>query len=331
MATNKIVVLTTGGTIASQPDDSGRSRSGALPGEDLVTQACLPAGFEYRIDVHAFLQKPSNAITGDDLLRLQAECQALSQAEDVTGIVVTHGTDTLEETAYFLAITLPEGKPVIVTGSQRAPHEPGTDALRNLADAILVAASPTASGLGPLVVFNQGIFAAQHVRKMSSYRVDGFNAPDAGPLGYIDAERVQLTLRPQQPTGAPLPVPTQLPRVDILPAYLGASPSLVKVAVDSGATGLVIDGLGRGHVPPEWVPPIARVIERGIPVVIVSSCLSGPVHPSYEFTGSLANLQALGVLPVLGLSARKARLALALLLATDSAKPLAARLAALNQ
>lgn len=326
MTTNRIVVLTTGGTIASQPDESGRNRSGALQGDALMAQVSLPPDFEARVEVRSVLQKPSNAMTCDDLLLLRDHCQALAESPDVCGVVITHGTDTLEETAYFLDITLPGQLPIVLTGSQRAPHEPGTDAFRNLADALQVAAASQVSGLGTLVVFNQTIYAARQVRKVSTFQVNGFAAPETGPLGYVDGARIRLAARPVRPPASAVAIGTTLPRVDILPAYLGASPSLIDAAVEAGAVGLVIDGLGRGHVPPDWVPSLARVIERGVPIAVVSSCPSGPVHQAYEFTGSLASLESMGALPVLDLSARKARLALSVLLASPSQQGLAARM-----
>ncbi len=320
MTRTKIVILTTGGTIASCPDDSGRNRSGALQGEDLMSRVSLPADANIDIEVRSLLQKPSNAITLDDLLILHLECQTLAQSSEVAGIVITHGTDTLEETAFFLDITLPtrpNAPTVVVTGSQRAPHEPGTDAFCNIADAVLVAASDQARGLGALVVFNQSIFAARQVRKVSSFQINGFAAPETGPLGYIDGKRVKVSVRPARTMDWDFPADATLPRVDILPAYLDASPSLLESAVEDGATGLVIDGLGRGHVPPGWLDVIPRITARGITVVIVSSCPTGPVHASYEFMGSLASLEAAGVIAVPDLSARKTRLALAAVLASS--------------
>jgi len=312
----RVVVLTTGGTIASSPDDSGRNRSGALQGDVLMSQVSLPEGAAIDVEVRSLLQKPSNAITRDDLMSLRRECLALTECSDVAGVVITHGTDTLEETAYFLDITLPASPTIVLTGSQRAPHEPGTDAFRNIADAVMVAASDKARGLGPLVVFNQSIFSARQVRKVSSFQVNGFASPEAGPLGYVDGARVTIAMHPARSVGLELPADATLPRVDILPAYLDASPTLLEAAVAGGACGLVIDGLGRVHVPPGWLDVIARITAQGIPVAIVSSCPSGPVHASYEFVGSLASLEAAGVIALPDLSARKARLALSVLLAS---------------
>ncbi|KAA0010266.1 asparaginase [Billgrantia pellis] len=320
----KIVVLTTGGTIASSLDPSGRYRSGALSGEALMQHVQLPTGAGPLVEVRSILQKPSNAITLEDLLEIRRHCLVLVADPCVTGVVVTHGTDTLEETACFLDFTLPAHFPVVITGAQRAPHESGTDAYRNLADAVQVAGNKQAGGLGVVVVFNQSIFAARDVRKVSSFQLDGFAAPASGYVGYVDGCRVGIRQGPWR-RGSYLNPEGPLPRVDIVPAYLDADAGLVESVLDGGTSGLVIDALGRGHVPPSWVDPIARACGAGVAVVVVSSCLRGPVHPTYEFSGSLADLASVGAIPVSDLSARKARLALALLLATPSQEDLASR------
>lgn len=323
-------MITTGGTIASSLDASGRNRSGALQGEELMRRVSLPPEAGIDVDVRSVLQKPSNAITLDDLMRLRQECLALAASCDVTGIVVTHGTDTLEETAYFLDLVLPGSPTVVLTGSQRAPHESGTDAFRNIADAIQVAASDKARDLGALLVFNQSIFPARQVRKVSSFQVNGFAAPETGPIGYIDGLRVRVAMRPVRHQTVALQPDTTLPQVDILPAYLDAPSDLLELAVEAGAAGLVIDGLGRGHVPPSWLDAIPRITQRGIPVAIVSSCQTGPVHASYEFPGSLASLEAAGVIAIHDLTARKARLALSVLLAASGEHEVTTRLRTLT-
>ncbi|PAU79416.1 asparaginase [Halomonas salipaludis] len=316
MTTSKLVVLTTGGTIASSQSDSGRHRSGALQGESLLSQVSLPPGLTAEIEVRSVLQKPSNAISLDDLMLLRQQCLALGESPEVVGIVITHGTDTLEETAYFLDITLPGRIPVVITGSQRAPHEPGTDAFRNIADAIQLAASPQARGLGTLVLFNQTLFAARQVRKVNTFQLEGFAAPETGPLGYIDGTRVHLAARPIRPQPLVASLDAALPRVDILPAYLDAPADMIDAAIERGSRALVIDALGRGHVPPTWPSHIAKAVAGGTPVVIVSSCQRGPIETVYEFDGSLCDLVVAGAMPLQDLSARKARLALAVLLAS---------------
>lgn len=313
MTKKHIVVLTTGGTIASKPSASGRSQSGALSGEQLLGQVALPEGCDVTLEVKSLLQKPSNAITLEDLVELYRQARDVLERHDVDGLVVTHGTDTLEETTYFLSLTLPNEKPCVITGSQRAPHQLGTDAFKNISDAIVAAASPLLQRLGCVVAFNESLFAARYVRKVSSFHLNGFEAPGIGPLGYIDGVRVKLyhtTL-----TSGPLADGSRpLPRVDVLPAYLDASPMLLQASADSGAQAIVIDGLGRGHVPPSWMSTIKALVEAQIPIVVVSSCAHGPVNYSYEFSGSLADLASQGVITLTDISARKARLALALLL-----------------
>lgn len=324
MTKQRVVVLTTGGTIASKPGGTGLNVSGAMSGESLLGRVALPQARDFEVEVRSILQKPSNAISLDDLVEMTRHCQMLEQDPAVIGIVITHGTDTLEETAHFLDITLSlQSCALVMTGSQRAPHEEGTDAFRNLADAITVAAAPCLRGVGVTVVFNESLYAARSVRKLNSYRVNGFGAPDVGPLGYVDGQRVHLVQVPRR--AVPLPLGDSLPRIDILSAYLDASPRLVDASVASGALGLVVEGLGRGHVPPAWMEAIDAATREGLPVVVVSGCHEGPVNTSYEFPGSLASLQAHGAIAVRDLSARKARLSLAVLLSTDSPEGIAAR------
>lgn len=315
----EIVVLTTGGTIASAPAAEGRNRSGAIAGEELVRTLGLQASPEAGIRVVPALQKPSNAVSFEDLLELRRQCLALAEEPGVAGIVVTHGTDTLEDTAYFLDLTVPtDASALVVTGSQRAPHELGSDAHRNLRDAIAVAGDPGALGLGALVAFNENVYAAHSVRKVHTYQLAGFEAPGVGRVGYVDQGRLYLEHAPARP-GARLTPGVRLPRVDVIPAGLDASPALLESALASGAEGIVLEALGRGHVPPTWVEVVRGATAAGVPVVVTSSCLDGPVHRSYEFPGSLGDLEAAGAIPLPGLAARKARIRLATLLSADAA------------
>src|SRR5690606_13498674 len=179
----RIVLLSTGGTIASGPGDAGRSVSGALPGEELLARTGLNGQFE--VIVHSIFQKPSNAIGPEQWHALASECQRLVDEGQTAGIVITHGTDTLEDTAYYLECVLDSPSvPVVITGSQRVPHALGSDAYANLHHAIELAASDAAQGLGVLVAFNQSVYSASFVRKVSSFQLHGFDAPGLGPLGY---------------------------------------------------------------------------------------------------------------------------------------------------
>ena len=317
-----IVLLSTGGTIASAPGPDGRDVSGALPGEVLAEQVRLPA--HLRLEVRSILQKPSNAVDLVDLATIAACCRELIAQGSVAGIVITHGTDTLEDTAYYLDCVLDSPDiPVVVTGAQRVPHALGSDAYANLANAVYAAADEACRGLGVLVAFNQSLFAAAFVRKVSSFQLHGFDAPGLGAMGMVDNGRVHLLQRPMRQSLLPADAP--LPRVDVIPAMLGADVALIEAVIASAPAGLVIDGLGRGHVPPGWMPALARAVEAGIAVLVCSSTLSGPTHQSYQFSGALHDLEHIGAIGISHLSARKARLRLGLLLAAGITDPAAVR------
>ena len=156
--------------------------------------------------------------------------------------------------------------------------------------------------------FNEEIHAASSVRKVSSYQLNGFGSPGIGPMGFVDGDEVRLNKRLQR---ANVIAPgEQLPRVDIIPVSIDASPALLEAAVASGAKGLVIDAIGRGHVPPSWIEPLTAVLNAGIPVVVASSTHWGRIAEAYEYSGSLAEQVALGALKANHLNARKARLRL---------------------
>lgn len=312
--TKNIALLSTGGTIASTAQEDGRSVAGAMTGEELAQHIQLDSTIS--LQVISVFQKPSNAITLADLLVLRARCESLIARGDVDGIVITHGTDTLEDTAYFLDTTLDApGVPIVVTGSQRVPHAMGTDAWVNLHNAILVAASDQCRAMGVLVAFNEMIYAAAFVRKTSSYQVNGFDAPGHASLGLIDNGQITLYQRPCRLPVLPLPEGATLPQVAIVPVYLDACPTQLEALVERGVRGIVIEALGRGHVPPSWMPAIRQARQAGVALVVCSSTLHGPVHQSYAFTGSLHELEKAGAVGISGLTARKIRLRLAVLLA----------------
>ena len=304
---NTVVLISLGGTIASLPGSSGRAIAGALSGKELMDRLQIES--DCPIEVITLYQKPSNAITTDDLLQLRELCLELSQRKDVVGLVVSQGTDTLEDTAYFLDTSLAlEDTALVVTGAQRAPYAPGSDAGPNLRDAIKVASAPQARGAGALVLFNQEIHGASYVRKLSSYQLNGFGSPGIGPVGFVDGDEVRLTRQLQRLCA--IAPGEQLPRVDIIPVALGASPALLEAAVASGAQGLIIDAVGRGQVPPGWMEPLGVIRAAGVPVVVVSSTQWGRLAEAYEYQGSLAEQVAIGVLKASYLNARKARLRL---------------------
>jgi L-asparaginase len=311
----RIAMLSTGGTIASVEGEEGRAIAGALPGEALLAQTGLNGVIE--ATVLSVFQKASNSIGAPEWKRLAEECERLGDSGEIDGIVITHGTDTLEDTAYYLHCVVDTSRvAVVVTGSQRTPHAMGSDAYANLRQALELAACDQAKGLGVLVSFNQSVFSAGVVRKTSTYQLHGFEAPGWGPVGLLDEGHFHLMQRPVlQPL---LPNPESLPRVDIVPVYGGADVAMVEAVLGSGPAGIVIDGIGRGQVPPGWVQPLHQAIQQGQVVSVCSSALHGAVRQSYEYPGALLDLVNAGALEAPHLCARKARIRLALAMATGS-------------
>lgn len=309
---NKIAVLTTGGTIASIKNEiSGLYMAGAMSGEQLVDRDRVRPVAE--IEVESVFQVPSNAMDFDKLLKLRDRILHHINDPDVDGVVVTHGTDTLEESSYFMDLILESIKPVVFTGAQRTPCGEGTDAYTNIRDAIAVAASPDCKGIGVLVVFNEGVYSARHVRKMHAYNVQAFTSPGFGQLGYVDNGECFMTQNPVQRVHYELT--GTLGRVDIIKAYLGCDGKIIDFCTDSGVSGIVLEGLGRGHVPPGCMNAVQRAVDKGVHVVITTNCGQGRVYPVYDFAGGVRDLQSRGVILGHDYTSLKARIKLMVLLA----------------
>ncbi|MGE0719742.1 MAG: asparaginase [Alphaproteobacteria bacterium] len=225
------------------------------------------------------------------------------------GIVVTHGTATLEETAYFLHLTLKLDIPVVLVGAQRPASALGTDAGPNLLNAVRTAGSPVARGLGVLVVLNDEIHAAREVTKTSTLRLQTFRSPDFGLVGHADADRIAIERRPARRRGVfDIAGRTSLPRVDIVPSYAGADAAAIHAFVAAGAEGLVVSGMAPGFVPPAQREPLDDAVTRGIAVVMSTRAGSGRVTPR-------AALVRRGWLAADSLNVQKARILLMLALA----------------
>jgi L-asparaginase len=228
------------------------------------------------------------------------------------GIVVTHGTDTLEETAYLLGRTLDPAVPVVLTGAMRTSSEAGWDGPRNLTDAARVAADPASRGRGAMVVFAGKIFDGRTVAKVQATALDAFAAPHGAPIGEVAEGRVTF----HAAAG---------PRTPLAPAGLSARVALVPLTLgDDGAVldllrpthdGVVLGAFGSGNLPPGALPAIERWIGEGKPVVLGSRCLFGEVSPAYAFPGGGATVVRLGAVPAGPRTLAQARLELALALA----------------
>jgi L-asparaginase len=280
-----IAIVATGGSIAGVGPDRLDYILYPELGEHLTIEQSLARIPEVngiaRIQAEDLISVGSTAIGPREWLMLSNRIVDLL-GEGADGVVVTHGTATLEETAYFLHLTVRFTKPVVVTGAMRPPTAIGTDADLNLLDAVRTAASPAAAGLGTLTVLNNEIQSAREVTKANTFRVETFRPNELGFLGYADSDGEVVFYR------APLRKHTAasvfdvsgldtLPRVDIVYAYAGADGLLVDAVRQNRSSGLVVAGFGGGTFPPEVIAAAARAVEDGIPVVLASRSTAGRV------------------------------------------------------
>lgn len=231
---------------------------------------------------------------------------------DIDAAVVTHGTDTLEETAYFLDCRHFSEKPIVLVGAMRNSSELSFDGPANLRAAARVATDSAAQGKGVLVVLNQTVHSASDVTKADTQALDTFQSPLFGTLGLVDSDRILFAREPL--LRDPLETNRFEPNVDLIYAAAGSDSRFIDTSRESGARGIVIAGTGRGNVPPAMVPGIQRALDAGLPVVIASRCPRGRVLDTYGYEGSGRDLRNRGVIFSGLLSPVKARIRLMLAL-----------------
>ena len=306
----KVVVITTGGTIAMKRSPMVGGAVPMLKGDDFM--ALLPRG-GVDLAFEEFTNLPSSHLTPTQVLELGQRVESALSSPDVSGVVVTHGTDTLEETAYLLDLVLNEEKPVVFVGAMRNSSELSWDGPGNLRSAVRVAVDPQARGLGVIVAMNDQLIAAAEATKTHTESTDTFQSRDFGPLGFVDKDRVIVTRRPVQSEGREHIVTDRIEeRVDVIKMVAGADGRFINFAIDDGARGLVIEGLGRGHVTVAALPAIDRAIEAGLPVVITSRCPRGRVLDTYAYEGAGRQLRKMGAILGGMLPSHKARIKLML-------------------
>jgi L-asparaginase len=309
-----VVVLATGGTIASRQDAEKGGYVPALSGEDLV--AAVPAIKKVAdVRVEQISNVSSSDMTPDIWLRLGLRVNELLGRADIAGVVITHGTNTLEETAYFLDLSVTNRKPVILVGAQRPASDPDSDGPRNLLDAVRVAVAAEAIGKGAMVVMNGQINAARDVTKTNTSQVETFQSLEFGPLGVVDVEGVRFYRAPLRRQTFAIESSTQLGRVDIVMNYAGADGLLIRsILRDASVQGIVIAGLGLGGVTSPMFDAIQDARKRGIPVVISTRVPTGRVFPLSATKGSALSLRQIGCILADNLSPQKARILLMLAL-----------------
>lgn len=307
-----VVLLATGGTIAMKIDPVKRAPVPALTGEDLV--AIVPAlSTTARLEVHDVFNVPSGYMDPERWRVLTAEATAALARPEVAGVIVTHGTDTLEETAWWLDLTVGSDKPIVLIGAQRHASESDFDGPRNLLNAARIAVDPHSRGKGVVVALNGQINAAREATKTHTSSVEAFKSGDFGVLGEVDEDRVVYWRTPLRRRHVRLGT-GPLPAVEIVTMYGGADGALVAAAVERGARGIVVQALGWGNVNPPMFAAIKAAIARGVAVVITSRVPNGRVLPHYGYEGGGQTLAAAGAVMGDDLSPQKARILLMLLL-----------------
>lgn len=306
-----ISVLALGGTIAMTKGEAGHVVP-TLTGEKLV--AAVPELQEIaQIDAQSFRQLPSAHLKLDDLEQLADEIRTLARAGRA-GIVITQGTDTIEETAFALDRLLELDLPIVVTGAMRNPTVPGADGPANLLAAVQVAASTAVHGCGCTVVMNDEIHAARFVRKTHTSRLDAFSSPACGRIGWISEGAVIVPLRPVPVPALPRVAAPAPARVARLTLSLGDDDRSVRALLAAGCDGLVVDATGGGHVPPEVADALGEAAAQ-LPVVLASRTGAGQtLTQTYGFSGSETDLLRRGLLSAGWLDGTKAKLLLTLVL-----------------
>ena len=284
----RLALVATGGTIACTLDDGGRAVK-TLRAADLLARAPVPSGVEVTTTDAGLVS--SWDLTPPAMLAVARAVEQLAAGCD--GVVGTHGTDTLEETAALLSFAVRRPGTVVVTGAMRAADEPGSDGPANLRNALAVAAAPEAAGRGALVVFGDAVHLATRVTKRHSAGLLAFGSPDTGPVGLVHDGRV-LFLAPAQPptTYAVAHADADVP---LLVAVPGAPARLVEAAL-AGADGLVVAGVGLGHLPSWWMPLLGDAVARGVPVVRATRTPAGPVGGRYAGAGGDVDAEERGLL-----------------------------------
>lgn len=299
-----ILVLHTGGTISMSKVAGGS----VAPNEKnpLMEQEEIFHGKVHLI-VEDIFNIPSPHMTLERMLQIKLRIQQ-AYAENIDGVVITHGTDTLEETAYFLDITLEKKIPIVLTGAMRSSNEIGSDGLYNYISAIWTACSDESYDKGVLVVMNDEIHTARYVTKTHTTNVATFRTPTFGPIGMIAKEQAFFAkeVLPQEVCD----IHSVVGNVHIIKAYAGMDGQLFELLNTPMTDGIVIEALGAGNLPPETLPALQRLLDNEIPIVLVSRCSNGIAEDIYDYAGGGVGLKKMGIVFTRGLNGQKARIRL---------------------
>ncbi|MCW8818496.1 MAG: asparaginase [Ignavibacteriaceae bacterium] len=314
----KILIVFTGGTFSMKVDK--KITGGASPrysGEELLKK--IPEAKKLAdISCYDFGKYPGPHITPEIMMDLSKRLKIRLAENKFDGIVITHGTDTLEETAYLIDLTIKKETPIVFTGSMKNSSDPDWDGPKNLCDSIRVCLNQNSRGLGVLVCLYGEVNAASEVTKIYSDEFESFQSLDFGSLGFVQNEKVIYNRIPRHLEI--INTEKVNSNVDLLTVYAGMDEKFFKYSADSGTDALVVEALGIGNVPPLAYEGIKYVVEKGIPVVLVSRCPAGETDYIYSYPGAGKHLHKLGVIFTDYLNGQKARIKLMLALTKTTNK-----------
>ncbi|OGU67936.1 MAG: L-asparaginase [Stygiobacter sp. RIFOXYC12_FULL_38_8] len=302
-----VLIVFTGGTFSMKIDEKTKAAVPFFQGEELVDMIPEARGLA-NLSIYEFGNYPGPHITPQRMLELSEKINSFIEQNTFDGIIVTHGTDTLEETAYFLDLTLETKIPIVVIGAMKTSSEPDWDAPRNLVDAIHIINNPNSKGFGVLVCLNGEINAASEVTKTHTEDVETFHSLDFGSLGFVEKGKVWFNRLPRKLET--LKTNTIISNVDLIKVYAGMNEKFFRFSADSGVEGIVVEAMGVGNVPPEAFEGIKYAVEKGIPTVLVSRCPAGETLDIYGYPGAGKWLKQMGVIFADYLNGQKARIKL---------------------
>ncbi|MGM7721891.1 asparaginase [Metabacillus sp. Hm71] len=308
-----ILLIHTGGTISMKEDETTGE---VKPGEKNPIVDLIKDVPDINIISTELFYLPSPHITPKEMLQIKTYIEEMMEKQTLDGIVITHGTDTLEETAFFLDVTLSLPIPIVITGAMRSSNELGADGLYNLLSALKVATSTNAKDMGVLVVMNDEIHTAKNVTKTHTSNIATFQSPQYGPIGIVNRGGAFFHHKPV--INQPLHVAALNKNVLLLKAFAGMDDTLLQTIGNHQLDGLVIEALGQGNLPPMMLPSLKKLLNKGVPIVLVSRCFNGIVQDVYGYEGGGRQLKELGMIFSNGLNGQKARLKLMIALETTT-------------
>ena len=313
-----IVVVTTGGTIASIYDPVTKGLVPAVSGKELLEAVPQLKDLDCKVVIQKFSQIGSASITPAMMKKLADTVEGILAKKNITGVVITHGTDTIEESAYFLDLVIKSKKPVVLTASMRGAGDLSPDGPKNILDSIKTVASPNSYDKGVMVVINEQIHSAREVTKMHTANIASFASPYWGAIGYVDSDRV--IFRREATNRQNINSNKIAEDVYLIKVFSGMNSDIFDFLITKKVKGVVVEGFGRGNIPDTSVDGVKRMIDAGIVVVLTTRVPTGRVLGTYSDPGAGKVLQDMGAILAGEISGQKARIKLMLTLGKTKTK-----------